>query len=155
MELVLSEYLDLTMQTLGDLSIQAGWPITPEVYEASLRNAASKGLLFEVRRAETLLGFATLKKKGERAWFVLLLVVHPAHRSRGTLVSLFSQIVNLLEKHAAQTLVSNVLRTNAQSQRFHERLGFHVTRENALGFEYTLTITEEVKSRWRRLLQVS
>ncbi|KDM93280.1 GNAT family N-acetyltransferase [Photobacterium galatheae] len=147
----MNEYLKLDLLTLEQLSKDAGKPIDEALYLQSLHKADQDGLLFECRKQGMLQGYFTLRKLEESTWFIPMFVVHPQHRNKVVFTSLFSQLARFISKHSIQKLVSNVLRNNTLSVNFHQRLGFAVTRENGLGYEFQLIINNKVLSQWKHL----
>jgi len=69
-----------------------------------------------------------------------MFVTHPGHRTKTTFACLFNQIMEHLKSSGATSLVSNVFKVNKLSVAFHKKLGFKVTREAALGYEFTLDL---------------
>lgn len=67
---------------------------------------------------------------------------------------MFRSIADQLKNNHSTVLVSNVLRLNELSVQFHMHLGFEVTRENHLGYEFTLDLTPEVKDKWSNFLGI-
>ncbi|MHB8463057.1 MAG: hypothetical protein ACYDA1_10445 [Vulcanimicrobiaceae bacterium] len=51
-------------------------------------------------------------------------------------------VISLVNRMAISELRSNVYKTNQISMAFHLRLGFHITRENAKGVEFTATVAD-------------
>ncbi len=80
-----------------------------------------------------------------------MFVVHPQHRNKVVLTSLFTQLARFIRKNSVQKIVSNVFRNNTLSVNFHQRLGFVITRENELRYEFQLTINEKVHTQWKHL----
>ncbi|MEZ9387500.1 GNAT family N-acetyltransferase [Vibrio lentus] len=150
----MEEYLELDMLTLEAISKEAGFPIEREVYLASRAESIEQGLLFEYRRKDQLIGYTTLRNLGDGRWFVPMFVVHPNHRSKAAFLALFRSIAEILKNNQANVLVSNVLRINELSVQFHKHLGFEITRENHLGYEFTLDLTPDVKDKWSTFLRV-
>ncbi|MFS1905858.1 GNAT family N-acetyltransferase [Vibrio lentus] len=150
----MEEYLKLDMLTLEAISKEAGFPIEREVYLASRAESIKQGLLFEYRRKDQLIGYTTLRNLGDGRWFVPMFVVHPNHRSKAAFLALFRSIAEILKNNQANVLVSNVLRINELSVQFHKHLGFEITRENHLGYEFTLNLTSDVKDKWSNFLRV-
>ncbi len=149
---VMEEYLELDMLTLEVISKEAGFPIDRDVYLASRTESIEQGLLFEYRRGDKLIGYTTLRDLGDGQWFVPMFVVHPNYRSKAAFLSLFRSIADNLKNKHSTVLVSNVLRLNELSVRFHKHLGFEITRENHLGYEFSLDLTPEVKDKWSSFL---
>ncbi|MCX2760634.1 GNAT family N-acetyltransferase [Vibrio sp. Sgm 22] len=149
---VMEEYLELDMLTLEVISKEAGFPIDRDVYLASRTESIEQGLLFEYRRGDKLIGYTTLRDLGDGQWFVPMFVVHPNYRSKAAFLSLFRSIADNLKNKHSTVLVSNVLRLNDLSVRFHKHLGFEITRENHLGYEFSLDLTPEVKDKWSSFL---
>nr|WP_321460102.1 GNAT family N-acetyltransferase [uncultured Vibrio sp.] len=147
----MNEYLELDLLTLKSISEDAGRPIDEFAYLSSLESAASDGLLFECRNESMLRGYFTLRELSPTRWFVPMFVVHPEHRNRAVFMSLFTQLARFVNSNNVEILVSNVLRNNRLSINFHQRLGFEVTRENDLGYEFQLKLTDSVRKRWRHL----
>ncbi|MBX9794518.1 MAG: GNAT family N-acetyltransferase, partial [Burkholderiaceae bacterium] len=56
--------------------------------------------------------------------------------------ALFRQLLEIASRRGITSLRSNVYKTNRLSMAFHARLGFQVTRENAKGVEFTVTVPE-------------
>ena len=150
----MEEYLELDMLTLEAISKEAGFPIEREVYLASRAESIEQGLLFEYRRKDQLIGYTTLRNLGDGRWFVPMFVVHPNYRSKAAFLALFRSIAEILKNNQANVLVSNVLRINELSVQFHKHLGFEITRENHLGYEFTLDLTPDVKDKWSNFLRV-
>ncbi|MEZ9425733.1 GNAT family N-acetyltransferase [Vibrio lentus] len=150
----MEEYLKLDMLTLEAISKEAGFPIEREVYLASRAESIEQGLLFEYRRKDQLIGYTTLRNLGDGRWFVPMFVVHPNYRSKAAFLALFRSIAETLKNNQANVLVSNVLRINELSVQFHKHLGFEITRENHLGYEFTLDLTPDVKDKWSTFLRV-
>ncbi|MCC4814995.1 GNAT family N-acetyltransferase [Vibrio splendidus] len=150
----MEEYLELDMLTLEAISKEAGFPIEREVYLASRAESIEQGLLFEYRRKDQLIGYTTLRNLGDGRWFVPMFVVHPNYRSKAAFLALFRSIAETLKNNQANVLVSNVLRINELSVQFHKHLGFEITRENHLGYEFTLDLTPDVKDKWSTFLRV-
>ena len=150
----MEEYLKLDMLTLEAISKEAGFPIEREVYLASRTESIEQGLLFEYRRKDQLIGYTTLRNLGDGRWFVPMFVVHPNYRSKAAFLALFRSIAETLKNNQANVLVSNVLRINELSVQFHKHLGFEITRENHLGYEFTLDLTPVVKDKWSTFLRV-
>ncbi|MEZ8881072.1 GNAT family N-acetyltransferase [Vibrio lentus] len=150
----MEEYLKLDMLTLEAISKEAGFPIEREVYLASRAESIEQGLLFEYRRKDQLIGYTTLRNLGDGRWFVPMFVVHPNYRSKAAFLALFRSIAETLKNNQANVLVSNVLRINELSVQFHKHLGFEMTRENHLGYEFTLDLTPDVKDKWSTFLRV-
>ncbi|UPR55213.1 GNAT family N-acetyltransferase [Vibrio cyclitrophicus] len=148
----MEEYLELDMLTLEVISKEAGFPIDRDVYLASRTESIEQGLLFEYRRGDKLIGYTTLRDLGDGQWFVPMFVVHPNYRSKAAFLSLFRSIADNLKNKHSTVLVSNVLRLNDLSVRFHKHLGFEITRENHLGYEFSLDLTPEVKDKWSSFL---
>ena len=144
----MNEYLALIFLTLEKLSEQAGKPLDKNIYLNSLLAAKASGHLFEYRINDKLLGFATLKKLDDEQWFISLFVTHPEHRTKKLFRSLFAQVVLYLQKCNAKVLVSNVYKTNKSSVAFHRRIGFKQTRENEVGYEFTLQLTDSFLKKW-------
>ena len=149
----MEEYLELDMLTLEAISKEAGFPIEREVYLASRAESIEQGLLFEYRRKDQLIGYTTLRNLGDGRWFVPMFVVHPNYRSKAAFLALFRSIAEILKNNQANVLVSNVLRINELSVQFHKHLGFEITRENHLGYEFTLDLTPDVKDKWSTFLR--
>ena len=149
----MEEYLELDMLTLEAISKEAGFPIEREVYLASRAESIEQGLLFEYRRKDQLIGYTTLRNLGDGRWFVPMFVVHPNYRSKAAFLALFRSIAETLKNNQANVLVSNVLRINELSVQFHKHLGFEITRENHLGYEFTLDLTPDVKDKWSTFLR--
>lgn len=84
-----------------------------------------------------------------------MFVVRPDYRSKAAFLVLFRGIVNILKDRDSRVLMSNVLRLNELSVQFHKRLGFEITRENHLGYEFTLALTPEVKRKWSNFVAVT
>ncbi|MGI0117886.1 GNAT family N-acetyltransferase [Zooshikella sp. RANM57] len=144
----MKEYLDLTELTLNGISIEAGRPIDGKVYLDSLVNAKELGCLFDVYSNKKLLAYATLKDLGEGKWFVLMFVIHPRYRHKRVFLELFYKIIKHLISVKAKILVSNVFKVNKLSVAFHKKLGFKVTREADIGYEYTLALDDLDTSKW-------
>ncbi|MEZ8274300.1 GNAT family N-acetyltransferase [Vibrio splendidus] len=142
-KVMMEEYLELDMLTLESISKAAGFPIERDVYLASRAESIEQGLLFEYRRQDKLIGYVTLRDLGDGQWFVPMFVVHPNYRSKAAFLFLFRSIADQLKNNRSTVLVSNVLRLNELSVQFHKHLGFEVTRENHLGYEFTLDLTPE------------
>ncbi|MBU2713524.1 GNAT family N-acetyltransferase [Zooshikella harenae] len=136
----MKEYLDLTKLTLNSISIEAGRPIDDKVYLGSLGSAKKTDCLFDVYNNKKLLAYATLKDLGEGRWFVLMFVIHPSCRHKKVFIELFYKIIKHLISVKAKILVSNVFKVNKRSVVFHKKLGFKVTREADIGYEYTLAL---------------
>ncbi|GAB6263503.1 GNAT family N-acetyltransferase [Photobacterium sp. R1] len=147
----MNEYLKLDLLTLAQLSQDAGKPIDEALYLKSLHKADQDELLFECRKQGLLQGYFTLRKLDESTWFIPMFVVHPKHRNKVVLTSLFTQLARFIKKNSVQKIVSNVFRNNTLSVNFHQRLGFVITRENELGYEFQLTINEKVHTQWKHL----
>ncbi|WP_330961017.1 GNAT family N-acetyltransferase [Photobacterium sp. 53610] len=96
-------------------------------------------------------GYFTLRKLDEPTWIIPMFVVHPQHRNKVVLTSLFTQLARFIRKNSVQKIVSNVFRNNTLSVNFHQRLGFVITRENELRYEFQLTINEKVHTQWKHL----
>ena len=150
----MEEYLELDMLTLEAISKEAGFPIEREVYLASRAESIKQGLLFEYRRKDQLIGYTTLRNLGDGRWFVPMFVVHPNYRNKAAFLALFRSIAETLKNNQANVLVSNVLRITELSVQFHKHLGFEITRENHLGYEFTLDLTPDVKDKWSTFLRV-
>lgn len=151
----MEEYLELDVMTLESISKEAGFPIDRDVYLASHAQSMEQGLLVDYRRHNKLIGYTTLSDLGDGSWFVPMFVVHPDYRSKAAFLALFRGIVNILKDRDSRVLVSNVLRLNELSVQFHKRLGFEITRENHLGYEFTLALTPEVKRKWSNFVAVT
>ncbi len=149
----MKEYLALDLLTLKDISEQAGRPIEEAAYLESLQGASDAGALFDVRRDGKLLSYATLRDVGDGTWFVLMFVTHPDHRSKQNIGDLFSKIITHLKNVDAKKLVSNVFKVNKLSVGFHRKLGFEVTREADLGYEFTLTLSGNNAAKWQKWAQ--
>ncbi|ORT50174.1 GCN5 family acetyltransferase [Vibrio sp. qd031] len=147
----MDEYIELDLLTLSDLSNEAGKPIDVSHYQASLQVAKESGLLFECRKSGVLQGYFTLRQLNDAAWFIPMFVVHPDYRNKVVFLSLFSQLKNFITAQKVEKLISNVYRNNKLSNNFHKKLGFVVTRESDLGFEYSLCIDTKVRERWQDL----
>lgn len=147
----MNEYFQLDMLTLNKISEEAGKPLDKSAYLESLAKAATDGLLFETRKGQQLQGYFMLRNLEPSIWFVSMFVVHPEHRNKVVFTSLFSQLASFVKSNQVDVLVSNVLRNNELSVNFHRRLGFVVTRENDLGYEFQLTMSEKVRTKWRYL----
>ncbi|MEZ8234429.1 GNAT family N-acetyltransferase [Vibrio splendidus] len=151
---MMEEYLELDMLTLESISKEAGFPIERDVYLASRAESIEQGLLFEYRRQDKLIGYVTLRDLGDGQWFVPMFVVHPNYRGKAAFLFLFRSIADQLKNNHSTVLMSNVLRLNELSVQFHKHLGFEVTRENHLGYEFTLDLTPEVKDKWSNFLGI-
>ncbi|MDE1463708.1 GNAT family N-acetyltransferase [Spartinivicinus poritis] len=144
------DYIDLTLLTLEGISKTAGRPIDEQAYLESIEIAMNHGLLFEVRRNGILLSYATLKDMGSGTWFILMFVTHPYHRTKQVFGELFSKIIAHLETVKACKLVSNVLKVNKLSLAFHRKLGFTITREADIGFEFTMDLDSPNAQHWKQ-----
>ena len=142
------EFLQLDTLTLDEISNAAGHALDRKIYLDSLVKAKSEGNLFEVRRDNRLIAYSTLRDLENGNWFILMFVTHPEHRTRRVFLSLFSQITEHLNKNNAKRLVSNVLKNNEASIAFHKKLGFELTRENEMGYEFTLSLDNVRSSKW-------
>ena len=120
-------------------------------YLKALESAKDMGLLFEYRKAQRLQGYCILKQVSEKQWFVPMFVVHPAHRNKVVFTHLFAQLAHFINAKKAESLISHVLRNNTLSVNFHRRLGFEVTAENALGYEFQLKLNDTMRKKWRYL----
>ena len=69
-------------------------------------------------------GMAALDKKSDRAWLLDILYVRPAARGSGLGVELVRAAAEYVQSKGADTLVLEVLESNAAARRLYDRLGF-------------------------------
>ena len=136
------EIVELDMLTLREHTEKAGDVIDPESQRELVEVSLPLSEVASIRRDGTLVAYAMLQPKEDGLWFVTGFNTHPAHRNAPVFKSLFAQIIDIASRRNITTLQSNVYRTNRLSMAFHTRLGFHVTRENNKGVEFTATVAE-------------
>ena len=146
--------MQLDELTLDGISKAAGQPLDKKLYLESLIKASDEGNLFEVRKQNRLIAYSTLGELENGNWFVLMFVMHPEHRKRWVFHSIFLQLIEYLYANSAKFLVSNVLKNNKASIKFHKKLGFELVRENELGLEFILTLDYVMTNMYIRRLAI-
>lgn len=129
-----AEILEIDRLVLRDYS-SAGHPnIDLDAHCAALD--ASKFAV--VRRSKALAAYAYLWPVEGDTWFVGGIAIHPAQKNPSTIRELAQTTVALIRSNEIKTLKSNVFKANTLSVRLHRHIGFTVTRENDIGYEFTL-----------------
>ncbi len=137
-----NEYMALDDLTLRAHTERSGAKLDLEILEKSRETAKISDCFFEERVEGKLAAYATIMEKEEGIWFVLMFNTHPVFRTPKVFLSLFRKILQRMLVSEGKYLQSNVYKENKLSIKFHERLGFKITRENDIGIEYTLDLTD-------------
>jgi len=148
-----NEYFELCKLTLTAHTEAAGETLDETAYLESIKTAQDNGLQFEYRIDHQLAGFISMKDNGDGEWFVLLIVIHPDYRTRKVFMALFYSAYQRMNQKIATSIKSNVYKNNHLSVEFHKKLGFSVTRENDLGYEFTLVVESNSENKWLKLME--
>lgn len=148
----MNEYMELDNLTLRTHTERAGGRLDLELLEKSRGDARKIDCFFEERVHDKLAAYATISEKDTGIWFVLMFNTHPAFRTKNVFFSLFKKILDRVNQSGGKCLQSNVYKENELSVRFHERLGFRVTKENDIGVEFTLDLTDSESNKWFLML---
>lgn len=148
----MNEYMALDDLTLRAHTEKSGAKLDLEILETSREKAKKSACFFEERVDGNLAAYATIMEKEEGIWFVLMFNTHPAFRTPKVFISLFRKILKRMSISEGKYLQSNVYKENNLSIKFHERLGFKITKENDIGIEYTLDLTSTATNKWYAML---
>jgi len=137
-----AELLALDVLTLSEHTEQAGDVFNVEAHQAKLGESVKVNEICAVGRDGILAAYAMLRAESDPCWFVGAFVMHPLHRTYTVMSELITKIAILANEQDIAALRSHVYKTNILSLAFHRRLGFQVTRENAKGFEFFISLDE-------------
>ena len=151
-DMEMNEYMALDDLTLHAHTERSGAKLDLEILEKSRYTAKKSDCFFEERVDGKLAAYATIIEKEEGIWFVLMFNTHPSFRTPKVFLSLFRKILKRMSLSEGKCLQSNVYKENNLSVKFHERLGFKITKENDIGIEYTLDLTNKATNKWYAML---
>jgi ribosomal protein S18 acetylase RimI-like enzyme len=151
-DMEMNEYMALDDLTLRLHTEKSGAKLDLEILEKSRYTAKKSDCFFEERVDGKLAAYATIIEKEEGIWFVLMFNTHPSFRTPKVFLSLFRKILKRMSLSEGKCLQSNVYKENNLSVKFHERLGFKITKENDIGIEYTLDLTNKATNKWYAML---
>jgi L-amino acid N-acyltransferase YncA len=138
----IEEFLALDLLTLREHTERAGDEFDAEQQASRIRDSLRISEVCTVRRSGELVAYAMLNPESGSCWFVRAFNTHPQHRTPAVMLELFQAFAALVERSGITELRSNVYKTNRLSMSFHQRLGFRVTRENAKGVEFSVSVAE-------------
>lgn len=142
----IDEFLELDRLTLEDEVGSDGEVVSEDWLRKRLEEALLTSQVCTVRRNDMLVAYAMLHPQTESRWFVTCFNTHPSYRTAPVLLDLFSAFSALVRRHGIMELRSNVYRTNCQSLAFHKKLGFRVTKENALAVELSSIVEDMISA---------
>ncbi len=148
----MNEYMELDNLTLRTHTEKSGDILDLELLEKSREDAKKTNCFFEERVSDKLAAYATIIEKQEGTWFVLMFNTHPSFRNSKILLLLFKKILKRIYQSNGKCLQSNVYKQNELSVKFHEKLGFKLTKENDKGIEFTLDLTNPATNKWYVML---
>ena len=142
---------------LDDLTLRAhtersGAKLDLEILEKSRYTAKISDCFFEERVEGRLAAYATIMEKEEGVAGRLTLEEFRKYKSVEDCSDEFRKILQRMLVSEGKYLQSNVYKENKLSIKFHERLGFKITRENDIGIEYTLDLTDTATNKWYAML---
>lgn len=115
---------------------------SPEIDIAAHRLAVeaskAKSKYSVVRRDGKVAAYGYLWPLDEQMWFVGGIAIHPNHRNPSVFRELAQSLNDLIVRNCIGALRSNVFKENKASVDLHRHLGFEVTRQMDVGFEFTL-----------------
>ncbi len=133
------ELLAFELSVLRDYLKAGHPPLDPQKHRRALLAFFDETKHVCVRRGGGLVAYVSVRPQEAGCWFVRGLAIHPEHKNSAVVRGLLHQFRDLVAHNEISVLRSNVFKANTASVRLHKRLGFKVSRENELGYEFTLS----------------
>ncbi|MDG1739090.1 MAG: GNAT family N-acetyltransferase [Paracoccaceae bacterium] len=139
--LCIDEIMALDLLTLNDHTSGHPRPLDPINHFTALDEVFNISSHAEVRRNGLLVAYVQLRPQSPLVWFVGGAGVHPDYRNPSVFRELLKAFSELITSENISHLKSNVFKANTASIRLHKHLGFQITRESKIGYEFSLDDT--------------